>query len=264
MIDKARIGLLAAAMAAMPATAWAQAPAPAGTPAPSTAAPNADRELRLARARTLVVLINPTQTFVEMNMRGWEAGIVQALGLNPTVISLEAKYPGIGAAAVDAARPIALGYAREFVAKAEAIKAEIFAETMSAAELAEAIAFYESPPGKRLIGRILMNMDPSALARDMASESAKTGQVASITSSQVARVEHQATQDALSATSAEDHVALLRFQQRPASTKMTAAAAESDRLILDMAQAPNPEWIRKQTEVINATILNYVDARSTS
>jgi hypothetical protein len=135
---------------------------------------------------------------------------------------------------------------------------------MSAAELAEAIAFYESPPGKRLIGRILMNMDPSGLARDMASESAETGRVAEVTGAQVAQVEHKATREALSATSAEDHVAILRFRQRPASTKMTGASAESDRLILEMVKNPDPEWLRKQSEIVNAAILAYVDARSTS
>jgi hypothetical protein len=98
----------------------------------------------------------------------------------------------------------------------------------------------------------------------MASESAETGRVANLTGAQVAQVEHKATRDALSETSAEDHVAILRFSQKPASTKLTAAAAESDRLILEMARAPNPEWIRKQTEVMNAAILAYVDARSTS
>lgn len=218
---------------------------------------------RLERARALLRLTNPPPLMLETNMRGWEAAITQALTLNPTVAALEVEYPGIGKAAIDAARPLARENCQRFVVAASERKSALLAERLSASELDEVIAFFETDTGKRLIDRLIGNVDPAAVGRDVATRASETGQV-SLTSEAVQQAERKAIRTTLGETSAADHIAILRFQQKPVAAKYAAAAVEGDRLVLEMVNHLDPAWLSRQTEIINAALLAFVDARKKS
>jgi hypothetical protein len=241
---------LAAATAAMPSAAPAQ-----------VAAGDAAFEARLAKARALVALTDPYPVFVELNMKGWEIGVGRALALDPASATLEARYPGITKAGIEAARPLAREYCALFVKRNIERKARLLAERLTANDLDQATAFYDSPAGRRLIRNLTRNADLGIIATDAAVHRAQRGEPA-LTAESAHEMELDAARSTLSQTSADDHLAILRFQQTPAAPKYVAVAAESDRLALEEANHPDPAWMAHQSEVIRTAMIAFADAHA--
>jgi hypothetical protein len=254
------LSLLSMASAASAQTA---PPAPPPSPAPPARPSAAETAARLPKARALVALVNPKDQLLEANMQGWEAAIAQMFVLDPAAKSIEQRYPGAARAAIEAARPLARDYCRRFVNEVIEYKASLIAERLNHAELDTAIAFFASTEGRRFVQRMLSHADPAALGRDVASRAAETGQV-SVSPDKVRQMERDAARSTVSEMSAADNVALLRFGQTSAALKIKEVSTEVDRFALDKANHPDPEWMSRQSELVNKTILAFVDAHRTS
>ncbi len=228
--------------------------------APPLQADGAVAEARLGRARSLAALATPPSLLLEANVKGWEAAMSRSLELNPAIATLESRYPGIAKAAVEAARPLARIYCQRFVAEVLEHKARLLAERLEIVELDMATAFFASPAGKRVVLRMLGNFDPLAMGAEVADRAASSG-TSSISVERVREIERGAANAAMTETSADDHVALLRCQQNPVSAKYAAVALEADNYAIERANHPDPEWLRKQGEIVNAALLAFVDAK---
>ena len=267
-MKNARPALLALSLLSMASAAAAQAappPPPVPPPPPAAAARPSAAEIaaRLPRARALVAITNPNALMVDANMRGWEAGVAQVFVTDPAASGIERRYPGAARAAIEAARPLAREYCQRFVNEVNEYKASLLAERLSPAELDSATAFFGSPTGRRLIQRMLSNVDPAAIARDATTRAADTGQV-TISAEKIRQMERDAARTTMGEMSADDHVAILRFGQTGAAAKYKAVSDLVDRFALDKASRPDPEWMSRQTELVNKTLVAFVDSRKTS
>jgi len=246
----------AAFLAAMALAAAAPLAASAAPPS-GQAAPDGE-SLRLAQK--LVAAVNPHDLMVDVNLRGWEATVKQVMAAAPPVQKLEAQYPGVSEAGIDGARPLARQYCEQFVAKAAESKALIFAAGMSQAELLDAIAFYGSPTGQRLVRSYTSKTDVQEMGRRMTEQAQETGRP-HVTSEMAADLQKKTIQAVAGDITAADELALMRFSQKPAAAKLTTLSAEADRQLLAEINKPHPEWEATQSAAINNAMRAYVDAR---
>jgi len=219
-----------------------------------------DAQARLAKSRELVAILNPRPAMIEKNMQGWEAGLRKSLSMNPGAIKVEAEYPGVLDAAVDAGRPLARTYCERFVDASTEEKTKVFAERLALGEVQEALGFFSSGAGKRFTAALLANADPALLAEQAALDARTKGKT-EIGANDLEKVLQPAAGKALEAASAEDLVEFMRFSRNPVAAKIAQAGAESDRLILARANNPDPEFLRQQNDVITAAIVKFVDAK---
>jgi hypothetical protein len=212
----------------------------------------------VAQASALVRLVNPPATMLEINLRGWESGVAQTVALDPIIQKLETEHPGVSKAVIDAARPLAAVYLKEFVRRGSARKAAILAERLTPAEISQLQEFFRTPAGLKIVERTLSSVDVTPLAREMAEKGAQTGTV-SASREDVTKVVTQAARKAMADVSATDQIAMLRFMQTPVAAKFGAASAEADRELLDMANNPDPAFLKEQQDAMIAALLAYVD-----
>lgn len=132
----------------------------------------------LAKARQLLTLVNPFAKVLEANLAGWDGAARKSLSLDPSTVKLEKDYPGISAAALDAARPLARKYLTEFVRTAAEYKADLMAHRLTEAELDEALRFFASDAGRKAISGLFSNADPAKIGADIAVRRSQTGQAA--------------------------------------------------------------------------------------
>jgi hypothetical protein len=217
-------------------------------------------EARMERARELARLTSPNDILLATNLAGWEAALARSLALDPGMAKLEAEYPGVGKAGIEAARPLARRYCQAFIDKAVALKAAHLARGLTAAEIEEAISFFGSPVGQSVIRQLFASVDMEGIGRDLATQRVQTGSAA-IDPERVRREEREATRRAAAKMSAADHLAIMRFQQKPVAKKMIAVQAGADREIIELANHPDPEWLSRQSDTVRAAALAYVDAR---
>lgn len=244
--------LAAVALAALAAPAQAAAqPAPSAVPA---VAPQS-----LAKARRLVALVNPFDKVLDANLDGWEGAARKSLALEPGMAALEKNYPGIGAATIAAARPLARKYLTEFVKTSAEYKADLLTRRLTDAELDEAGGFFDSPAGRKAIAGLFNNADPARIGADLAVRHSQTGEAVA-TEDDVRKVAERAASGMLAEVSAADQAAIIGFSQSPVGKKFTAATRESDVRILDMANHPSAEWLEQQGEAMRSAALAFMKA----
>ena len=246
------LGIAAALL--LPAAAQAQ-------PAQAAAASPADAET--AAARRLAELANPPQILLRLNLQGWEAGARGSFKLDPTVAKLESSYPGVTEAFIAATRPLAQRQSEKFVREALEVKARAFAKAMTAAEIAEVTTFLQSPLGRRVVQSLFDNANVTSVVDDLVARKAESPD-AQITASSIRAAEQKAVRKTAQQFSGAEHVALMRFSATAASKKYAAANQEAERVILQMANNPDPEWLAQQTETGRAAILAFVEGKTGS
>ena len=238
--------LAALAALGLPAAASAQTPPAASSPA------------HVDEARRLVAITHPFEQLLRANLSGWETAIRQTMALDPSFRKLEAEYPGIGDAGVDAARPLARDYCAQFVRRAMEKKAEMFAAGLSPAELAEVIRFYQTPLGRKVVRQMFENVNVTAMAEDLARQAARTGDD-TLSAAAVTQAERAAAQKTVGQISADEQLALMRFGQTPVAKKFAAVRAQSEQAILAMVNDPDPSWIAQQQQAVVSAMTAFAN-----
>jgi hypothetical protein len=215
---------------------------------------------RTQRARELALLTSPFDVMVAVNLSGWEASIARTLALDPTMITLEKQYPGIGKAAIDSARPLARRYCEAFVTRITDRTAQVFAERLSAAELDELIRFYRGSVGQRAVRQLFANFDSAGVGRQIAERKASTG-TAEVTMDDVRKQGDLAARRAAPEFSPADQLAMIRFSQTSAAVKYAAAREVSERDVIAMANNPDPDFVAAQDKALKAAILAFAESR---
>jgi hypothetical protein len=238
----------------------------AGALQPSASAPlapsvQAQAPQSLAKARKLVAMINPPDLTLRSNMKGWESAAAMALKLDPTAVKLEQEYPGIMKAALDAARPIGTEYCEAYVRKSTEHKAALIAERLTAAELDVALAQLARPFWRRFVEQMTSNLDPSAEARKAAENTARTGKPG-LTREGVSETLHAAGRMTAGQLSSADQIEMMRLSQLSFARKLQEIAAENDAQTLEWANNPDPAFLNRQTQSMQAAMVAYADART--
>jgi hypothetical protein len=139
-------------------------------------------------------------------------------------------------------------------------KARLFAQGLSQLEMTEAITFYGSPSGRRLLASFAANADFQEMARRVTAEARENGKVR-MTEEMATALQNKAILKTAEDISASDQIELMRFSQKPVAGKIATLAAEAERLLFAELNNPNPEWAAKQSAAINDAMLAFVDAR---
>jgi hypothetical protein len=247
--------LLAAALASTsPALATVAA---ASQPA---AAADAAWPQRLQIATQLVDLIHRDEELLQANLLGWESAVRTVLQKDPTVVKLEADFPGLMDAGVAAGRPLAIEYLRPFVVKSKAAKAEIFARRMSIDELQQAKQFIGGAVGQRFIQRAKASIDIGKLNSELTERSLQTGsKFATIEDSD--RLVRDAARQATKDTSGQDLLAIMKFERTPVAKKLREATREAEKAVLEMANNPPAEWVARQNEAVSAAMIAFAERK---
>ena len=217
--------------------------------------------VRLDKARALLALSHPSELVLDANMRGWEAGIAKATAMAPGVDQLEAKYPGIVKAAIEAARPAAREFCAAFAQRSIALMAGVVADRLTAAELDEALSFFRTPAGGKMVRAMLGNIDTKTMVNDMHARAQAANGEPIVTVENVNRATQAAIRTTFAQTPAEEQVAIMRFGVSPAGKKMFAAIAEADQQILVLVNKPDPAWMAQQNETITRAMVEFVDRK---
>ena len=246
----------AAAQAAPPVSA-AVPVAPPATPVLPGPAPSA---AALGQARRLQEVVEPHARMVAGNLQGWEATMKRALALDPGFPALEQAYSGVGAAAIDAARPLARIFCEQFVERVSSYKAELYARRLTQQEMAAAISFFETRAGRTLVERMIANASPDALADQIIHQAVEQGRLG-LSMEQTQQVDRSAALKTARETSAEDQIAMIRFQQTAAGRRFLEVRREAEPGVLQIVNSPDAELIRRQHDAMLAAILAYVDSK---
>jgi hypothetical protein len=245
------MGFVFAGLALALITPAAAAPAPVP---PAISAPSAV----LDQARRLDELMSPHAVLVDMNLAGLKATALRTMALDPAMVKLEAAYPGISRASLEASLPVARAFCEDYVDRVSRYKVNLFAQRLTSAELAEIIDFYGSPAGRRVVQRTIGNADIGSLADMIAHQAAETGKP-NITADQVAQLERTNELKTMQQISVQDQVALMRFAQTPAGKKFSDLSGEAQVHILEIANNPNPEQLGKLKDAMRVAVLAFVD-----
>jgi hypothetical protein len=237
------------------------APPPVIAPPPIVAierAPVSAAALKLAQR--LEEVTEPRALMVATNYAAWEATVRKGVSLNPALQKMEQAYPGVINAGIDAARPIARQFCDEFVTRFQRERAETYARALTEKELAEAVAFFETPAAQRVMKRMLANTNPQPLIEQVAQQARTEGKI-TITKEQAAALDRAAALKTQAEVSAEDQVAVMRFSHSAAGRKYVAARNQSEARLLEMVNASQPDAIRRQNEAVEAGMLAFIDRK---
>jgi hypothetical protein len=230
-------------------------PGPVQTPDSRPASPAA---LRLAHR--LEELTEPRALMVAGNYAAWEATVRKTMSLNADVARVEQTYPGIIDAGIDAARPLAKAFCEDFVGRVQEYRANAYATSLSERELAQAIAYFETPGAQRIIKRMIANLNPQQLIDQVAHQAKSEGRI-TITKEQAGQMDIAAAARTSLEVSDADKTALMRFAQTEAGRKYTAARAASETHLLALVNTSNPEHIRRQNEAVQSGMMAFISRK---
>ena len=211
-----------------------------------------------AKATRLTSLTHPTSTMRRLNLGGWESANRASLSLQPQLLAIEKQYPGALAAAVDAARPLAQAQLETVIERSRKRRVEMLARRLTSAELDEAIRFF-SGPGGRLMAGIWDSIDLRPVAGAAAKSAVEDGK-AEISAEAMNRTGQAAARKGLGKLTAEDSLAVMRFEASANGRKYLALQPELDALDYADANQPDPTWIARQEAVMRAAILAFTES----
>lgn len=196
----------------------------------------------------------------EQNVQAWEQAARRRMSLDPTVAKLEQAYPRVSDAAIEAGRPLARSYCEQLVGRMVEVRAQTYAQQLSPRELAEAIAFFESPAGRSLVRHALASSTVDPVLDQMAHQAAEAGRT-SFTEERAQQIGHASADRMARETPVDDQLAGWRFQLTETGKKYGQARHASDPIILQMVNAPDQHVLQKMNDVMSAAILAYVDRK---
>ncbi|QAY77194.1 hypothetical protein [Sphingosinicella sp. BN140058] len=212
--------------------------------------------MRIARA--LTALAYPADALRAMNLRTWEIATRTALENDPGTAALEAEFPGIRKAAIDAARPIARLGVDAFVTKMLERNAEIFAARLTPSEMRAAIEMYQVPAVQKMLLAVLEGVDIRPIAAAAVDSVASTG-APNIDPAAIKREERASMRRTAAKLTPAETIAIMRFEKAPWFPKLVAARTEIERETMQAVNAPDPAWIEKQQAAMRHAILAFAD-----
>ena len=215
---------------------------------------------RLQLARAILDQAEPDASAVNVELRGWEAGVRAALRSVPAIEALESDIPGTIDAGVVAGRAVAVRHLPRIVKQIKAKRAAMIAEKLTLEELREFEAFVSSPVGKRFYQSIQNNVTPEDLAESIGDRASETGD-STITEADAGRAIRQTLSEAHEQLSSADTIAIMKFEQSSAGRKLSALAPEIMKMQLEIANKPDPEWMAEQDKAMTEAMIRFAEAK---
>lgn len=226
--------IIIAGMLAVSAPAFAQtADAPDSTDA--AARPNDERALELA------TLLSDRDLMMAGAARSYASGFRQIALADPATVALDEAYPGLIDRLIEVSQPVVLGQMERRLPELWRRQAELFAAELTPSEIEDAIAFYASPAGRKMMTALGEHYDEGPLMDDMMenpdykiSGEALTAGIAGAIPGIIREMD------------AGELRALFAFSRQPVFAKVKELGPRS--------QAINATWANEQTEEAQAEI----------
>jgi hypothetical protein len=233
----------------------------AAVPARGTASHSpAHSQEALRLAFQLVNIIHPDELMIRTNVETWESTTRKQIGQDPGFTKLEADYPGLSAAAIAGARPIALEFAREFVRDAKQTKTQIFVQEFTVAEMKQLITFFETPAGQRFIKKMASPDNAGGFIETLAAK-AESGS-GEITAKDLEKGMAVALPGIVKDTSSSDLIEIMRFESLPAAKKFAAAGTKADLAIFNLINEASAVWGPKLSDAMSQAALQFVERKN--
>ena len=186
-------------------------------------------------ALELARLLNPAEPFISAAGRSFDDAFDKRLAAEGGADELEKGYPGFIAELRTAIREATLADLRSDLPTFHERYARVFAESFTAEELGELIAFYRTPAGGRIIQSKFANIDVSNVIDRIGDD--PDGKVSA---GDVQAIGRQAGAGTLKDMSAEDFQAVMLFGLRPVARKLRDAAPRLAEVEAEIANEPDP------------------------
>ena len=196
-------------------------------------------------------------------MENWELVARKTAAIDPMFSKLESEYPGTVDAAIQNARPAALEFTGDFVRKAKALKAEILATDLTAADMQQLIAFFETPLGRRLAARF-QDRDNSPDLTDKMADKIANGDSGGITAADLNAAIKKRSTVVLKEMSADELLAVAKFEREPSTKKFGMAGAKADAAILEMINHPDAKLVAKIGDAATDGAVKFVEAKKSA
>jgi hypothetical protein len=149
---------------------------------------------------------------------------------------LELEFPGIAAAMVDAALPVAVRQTEETMPALIESLATVFAEGMTAEEIAVATKWFLSPAFSRINAQMESNMDISKIIDDALADAESQ-----ISSEDLQTIGADSAARSASAMALEDRAAMMRFSGTSAFAKIEALKPRTQAIEAAWTNDENPD-----------------------
>lgn len=185
----------------------------------------------------------------------FKGAFAEELAKNPDIAQLETEYPGITAAMIDAARPLIERLIVKSLPDLWNVMADIYASAMTVAEIEQARAYYESPPGRRFLELTIASMDLRPFASRIAADP-ESG----ISTSDLRGLQVSGVVSAVARLTPAERAALLEFSKTPAFARIRVINPRISQAVVTWSNARNPQADAEVEQVMAQAIERFVEA----
>lgn len=257
MLKSATINILLLACASN-ATAWAQTAAMTAQAAPSvrntiqqaasTSEPSYETAYNFAKA------LRSKEMLLVESRYSFDGGLAKDLQSDSEIASMEADYPGITQYLMLELRSEVEKQVTDSLPALWDSLARLFVKTMNERQLAEALAYYSSDSGKRLIVATLENANYSRLTKAMIDNPE-----GNITGNDLSNSMRAGVGKTVSAMSAEDQSALLAFSKTEAYGKVRELGPKVQAVSAEWANESSPENEQRIEKIAGQAVEAFIE-----
>lgn len=243
MRKSALLAACGAALLLAPATASAQA-----TPAPAPAIDPA----RKALAYELAQLLSGEAIVMTQVRRVFADALPKGLIADPNIAALEKERPGVVKAMIAAMEPVILRHMKIELPRLWERVTPIYA-TLGESDLREAMAFYRSPTGARVIDIMMAEVDYAPLFRGMA----ESGDY-EVRSEDVNATLMTGASKVSAGLTPEQRAATVAFGASPAGRRIIALTPQVNAAMLTWTNEPSPALDAELEKVAVAALTDFM------
>jgi hypothetical protein len=237
------------------ALALALQPAPAATaPAVQTAV---DPE-RKARGLELARMLNSAELTRGQTDKMLRDTLPAALAADPEFAATEKEYPGITKAMIDAMRTIVIDEVMQSLPQLWEKIGAIYAEEMTIAEIDDAIGFFRTPAGARVVENMTQEADFSQMIKTMIADDA-----AKVTEGTLRTEMRASATKTMGKLSAQDRNALVNFGWSPAGVKIRTANARVMPIVAAWSNETTPEGDARMEKAMTDVVEKFIGKDAT-
>ncbi len=229
--------------------------APAGSVAAAPAAESPAAAARRVKAHRLAQLLSSEAMVVDAGDDSYIKMTSDVMLAQPDVPELERKYPGVVDAMVRASLPIAKRQMHNRLPLLWDRLSDLYLANFTTPELDQAIAFYGSPTGQKMIAQMVARMKPNAIAADLKKDPEAGVSVDSFRKDMKATVP-----GVVGSLTPKEQAALLAFSRTSVFPKIARIGPRSQELVVAWSQEATPEETKDLVDSMKAAMLARIDA----
>jgi hypothetical protein len=229
--------------------------------APAAVAPavhTAVDAVRKARGLELARMLNSEELTRAQTEKLLDETLPKLLAADPDFKAMEKEYPGITKAMLDAMRTVVVDEVMQSLPALWDSVSVIYAEELTAADLGEAIAFFRTPAGTRLIENITREADLSEMLKTLIADDE-----AKVTESALRTEMRASATKTVGKLNTEDRNALVNFGWSPAGVKIRTANKRVMSVVAAWSNETTPEGDARMEKTMTDVVEKFIGKDAT-